>query len=305
MKAVRINEWGKPVQLEEIAQPLPGNDQALVRIHAASINPVDAAIAAGYFAGMASVPMTLGTDFSGEVISVGSNITHVKPGDMVFGLIPIASGTFSEYITPNASQMALKPTSVDHILASTIPLPSMAAWQSLFESGKFKDGERVLIHSVAGTVGGMAAQFAKNRGAYVYGTDIPEKAQHVAGLGIDRFIDAKSERFEDVVENVDIVLDFIGGEFMERSFTVLKAGGRYVTALNMAPPQEEAVKRGISIVGFGAQARAELLAQIAGLVDAGKLKVFLNRTFPLAEAQAAMEYRYMSKEAGKVVLTVL
>jgi NADPH:quinone reductase-like Zn-dependent oxidoreductase len=305
MKAVRVNEWGKPVQLEDIPQPKPANDEALVRVHAASINPFDAAIVAGYMSFMATPPLTLGTDFSGEVVEVGRDVTHVKPGDAVYGVIPIRSGTFSEYATPKTHEMALKPKSLDHIHASTIPLPSMAAWQSLFEHGQFKNGERVLIHGVAGNVGGLAAQFAKSKGAYVYGTDIPEKAKHVAGLGIDRFIDVKSERFEDVVENVDVVLDYIGGEFMERSYNVLKPGGRYVTALTMQTPQEEAEKRGIRSLGFGAQPRAELLAQIADLVDAGKLKVFVNRTFPLDEAQAALDYRFMTKAPGKVVLTVL
>ena len=305
MKAVRVNEWGKPVQLEDIPQPKPGHDEALVRVHAASINPLDAAVMAGYMSFMATTPLTLGVDFSGEVVEVGKDVTHVKSGDAVYGVVPLRSGTFAEYTTPKAYEIALKPKSLDHIHASTIPLPSMAAWQSLFEHGQFKDGERVLIHGVAGNVGGLAAQFAKSKGAYVYGTDIPEKARHVAGLGIDRFIDAKNERFEDVVENVDIVLDFIGGEFMERSYSVLKSGGRYVTALAMQTPQEEAEKHGFRSTGFGAQPRAELLAQVADLIDAGKLKVFVNRTFPLAEAQAALEYRYMTKVPGKVVLTVL
>jgi NADPH:quinone reductase-like Zn-dependent oxidoreductase len=305
MKAVRVNEWGKPVQVENIPQPKPGDDEALVRVHAASINPLDAAIVAGYMSFMATPPLTLGADFSGEVVEVGKDVTHVKPGDAVYGVTPFRSGTFTEYATPKVNEVALKPKSLDHIHASTIPLPSMAAWQSLFEHGQFKNGERVLIHGVAGNVGGLAAQFAKSKGAYVYGTDIPEKAQHAAELGIDRFIDVKSERFEDVVENVDVVLDYIGGEFMERSYTVLGPGGRYVTALTMQTPQEEAQKRGISSMGFGAQPRADLLAQVADLVDAGKLKVFVNRTFPLDEAQAALEYRFMTKSPGKVVLTVL
>jgi NADPH:quinone reductase-like Zn-dependent oxidoreductase len=305
MKAVRVNEWGKPVQLEDVPQPKPAADEVLVRVHAASINPFDAAIAAGYLSFMAATPLTLGADFSGEVVEVGKDVTHVKPGDAVYGLVPARSGTFSEYATPKTHEVALKPQSLDHIYASTIPLPAMAAWQSLFEHGQFKDGERVLIHGVAGAVGGLAAQFAKSHGAYVYGTDLPEKAQHAAKFGIDRFIDAKSERFEDVVENVDVVLDYIGGEFMERSYNVLKPGGRYVTSMVMQTPQEEPEKRGIRSVGFGAEPRADLLATIAHLVDAGKLKVFVNRTFPLAEAQAAMEYRYMTKAPGKVVLTVL
>jgi len=305
MKAARVNEWGKPVQIEDIPQPKAADDEALVKVHAASINPFDAAIAAGYLSSMLTPPLTLGADFSGEVVEVGKNVTHVKPGDTVFGVIPVRTGTFAEYTTPKANELAHKPKSLDHNHASTIPLPAMAAWQSLFEHAKFKSGERVLIHGVAGNVGGLAAQFAKSQGGFVYGTDIPEKSKHVAGLGIDRFIDAKSERFEDVVENVDIVLDYIGGEFMERSYSVLKSGGRYVTALMMQTPQEEAEKRGFSSTGFGAQPRADLLAEIADLVDAGKLKVFVNRTFPLKEAQTAMDFRLTTKAPGKVVLTVL
>jgi NADPH:quinone reductase-like Zn-dependent oxidoreductase len=254
---------------------------------------------------MTHTPMTLGVDFSGEVVKVGKDVTHVKPGDEVYGVTPFRSGTFAEYTAPKSSELALKPKSLNHIQASTLPLPSMTSWQTLFETGKFKDGERILIHGVGGNVGALAAQFAKSRGAFVYGTDIPEKAGHVAGLGIDRFIDTSSERFEDVVKDVDLVLDYVGGEFIERSYTVLHSGGHYVTTLALETPQEEPQKRGFSSTGFGAQPRAELLAQIADLVDAGKIKVFVNRTFPLEETQAAMDYRYMSKLPGKVVITVL
>lgn len=305
MKAVRVNDYGKSVQLEEVARLNPADNEVLVRVHAASINPLDAAVVAGYFSSMVTLPLTLGADFSGEVVEVGKDVTHVKPGDAVYGVIPIRTGTFSDYAMPKASEVVLKPKSLDHIHASTIGLPAMAAWQSLFEHGKYKKGDRVLIHGVAGAVGGYAAQFAKNEGAFVYGTDIPEKAQHVAGLEIDRFIDVTRERFEDVVENVDIVLDYIGGEFMERSYTVLKPGGRYVTSMLMQTPQEEPEKRGILSVGFGAQARADLLTKIANQIDAGKIKVFVNRAFPLEEVQAALDFRFVSKAPGKVVLTVL
>ncbi len=305
MKAIRVNEFGKPVRMEEVQKPKPANDEALVRVHAASINPVDTAVMAGYLSFMTAVPLTLGTDFSGVVVEVGKDVTGVKPGDEVYGLIPMRSGSFSEYVTPKSHEMARKPKTLDHAHASTIPLPSMAAWQSLFEHGEYKKGERVLIHGVGGNVGGLAAQFAKSKGAYVYGTDIPEKAGHVANLGIDRFIDVKTERFEDVVKNVDVVLDFIGGDFMERSYTVLKPGGRYVTALLMQVPQDEPKRLGIRSVGFGAQARADLLADVAELVDAGNLKVFVNKTFPLAEAQSALDYRLMTKDPGKVVLMVM
>jgi NADPH:quinone reductase-like Zn-dependent oxidoreductase len=304
MKAVRVNEWGKPVQVEDIPQPIPNNDEVLVRVHAASINPFDTAVIAGYLSFMATPPITLGTDFAGEVVAVGADITHVAPGDEVYGLVVLRSGTFAEYTTAKAHEITHKPKSLDYVHAAALPLPSMAAWQSLFDLAQLQSGERVLIHGVAGNVGGLAAQLAKEKGAYVYGTDIPEKAMHCQSLGIDRFINTKDERFEDVVENVDIVLDYVGGDFLERSYTVLKAGGRYVTSLVMDTPQEEAQRRGIRSLGLGSQPRADLLAEVAERIDAGKLKVFVNRTFPLDEVEAAMDYRLKTTAPGKVVLTI-
>jgi len=225
MKAVRVNEWGKTV-LEDLPQPVPNNDEVLVRIHAASINPFDTAVLAGYLSFMTTLPLTLGTDFSGEVVSVGADIKHVGPGDAVYGLVPARSGTFAEYTTAKANEVTHKPKSLDHVNAAALPLPSMAAWQSLFDIAQLQSGERVLIHGVGGNVGSLALQFAKSKGAYVYGTDIPEKAKFVQSLGIDRFINVKEERFEDIVENVNIVLDYVGGEYLERSYNVLTPGGR-------------------------------------------------------------------------------
>jgi NADPH:quinone reductase-like Zn-dependent oxidoreductase len=304
MKAARVNEWGKPVQVEDIPQPTPNNDEVLVRVHAASINPFDTAVTAGYLSFMATPPLTVGTDFAGEVVAIGADITHVAPGDEVYGLVVLRSGTFAEYTTAKAQELSHKPKSLDYIHAAALPLPSMAAWQSLFDLAQLQSGERVLIHGVAGNVGSLAAQLAKEKGAYVYGTDIPEKAKFIQDLGIDRFINMQEERFEDIVEDVDIVLDYVGGDYLERSYTVLKAGGRYVTSLVMDTPQEEAQRRGIRSLGLGSQPRADLLAEVAERIDAGKLKVFVNRTFPLDEIEAAMEYRLKTTEPGKVVLTI-
>ena len=303
MKAIRVNEWGKTV-LENLPQPTPNNDEVLVRIHAASINPFDTAVLAGYMSSMITLPITLGTDFSGEVVAVGADIKHVKPGDAVYGLVPAHSGTFAEYTTAKANEVTHKPKSLDYINAAALPLPSMAAWQSLFDIAQLQSGERVLIHGVAGNVGSLALQFAKSQGAYVYGTDIPEKAEFIQSLGIDRFINTKAERFEDIVENVDIVLDYVGGEYLERSYNVLKPGGRYVTALLMGTPQEEAQRLGILSFGLWSQPKAEHLEKVAGLFDAGKLKVTVNRTFPLEEADAAMDFRLKTTAPGKIVLTM-
>ncbi len=304
MKAVRLNDWGKAVVLEDVPQPQPKDDEVLIRVHAASINPFDAALQAGYLQGMASVPLTMGTDFAGDVVSAGSQITHLRPGDAVYGLSPLGSGAFAEYITVKAHEATHKPHSLDFVTSAAAPLPAMAAWKSLFELLEVKRGERLLIHGAAGNVGGIATQLAKAEGVFVYGTDIPEKAEHGHKLGIDQFI-STNERFEDIVKDVDAVLDLVGGELMNRSYNVLKPGGRYVTSLLGETPQDEPQRRGIRSMGLAAWPNAEVLMKMAERIDAGKIQVFVNRTFPLEEANAAMAYRLQTTAPGKIVLTVL
>ena len=302
MKAIRVNEWGKPVQLEDIPQPTPADDELLVRVRAASINPFDIAVAAGYLAFMASTPMTLGTDVAGEVVEVGKNVTTLKPGDEVFGAIVLHSGTFAEYTTPKASEVALKPKSLDFVQAASIPLAATAGWQTLFDVAKLQSGERLLIQGVAGSVGTYALQFAKQAGAYVYGTDIPERSELVNSLGLDRYINYKEEAVGDVVKDADVVLDLVGGPHVQESYNVLKRGGRYVGTLVMEMPQEEPERLGIQSYGFGAQPSAQMMAMFADMVDNGKLKVFVNRTFPLEQAAEAMDFRGKTPIPGKIVL---
>ncbi len=303
MKAARLNEWGKGLALEDIPQPEPNDDEILVRVHAASINPFDAAVQAGYLQSMAKTPMTLGSDFAGEVVAVGSNIKHLKPGDDVYGLSPLGTGAFAEFTTAKAHEVAHKPKSLDFVTSAAVPLPSMAAWKSLFEILQVKGGERLLIIGAAGNVGSLAVQLAKGEGLFVYGVDIPEKADHIRKLGVDQFI-SNQERFEDVVKDVDAVLDLVGGETMERAYSVLKPGGRYVTSLLENTPQEEPQRLGIKSMGLAAWPNADILVKIAEKIDSGKIQVFVNRTFPLEEVNAAMGYRMETKAPGKVVLTV-
>jgi NADPH:quinone reductase-like Zn-dependent oxidoreductase len=304
MNAVRVIGWGQPVQLENIPQPKPGSDEVLVRVHAASINPFDSFVHAGYMQGMVSTPLTLGTDFAGEVVEVGPEVTHVKPGDAVFGLVPMHSGSFAEYLVAKPNEVTLMPKTLNFVQAAGVPLASLAAYQSLFDQGQLKKGERVLIIGAAGAVGGCAVQLAKDLGAYVYGVDIPNKADFVRGLGVDRFINASEERFEDVVGTVDLVLDYVGGDNLERSYNVLTAGGRYVTTLMLPPSQEEAERRGIRSMGLATQARVDHLDDLARRIDSGRLKIFVNKSFPLHEVEAAMEHRMKTTTHGKVVLTV-
>ncbi|RPI22478.1 MAG: NADP-dependent oxidoreductase [Chloroflexota bacterium] len=304
MKAVRVNGWGQPVQVEDIARPEHGSNEVLVRVHAASVNPFDSFMHAGYMQGMVSTPLTLGTDFAGEVVAVGAEIGHVKAGDAVYGLVPMHSGSFAEYVVAKANEVAHKPKTLDFVQAAGVPLCSLAAYQSLFDLGEAKKGERVLIIGAAGNVGNCAIQFAKELGAYVFGVDVAERAEIVKSLGADRFIDSKTERYEDVVGTVDLVLDFVGGDNLQRSLSVLKPGGRYVTSLMLTAAQEEAERRGIRVAGLATQPRVDQLDELARRIDSGRLKTLVNSTFPLDEAQAALLHRLTRKGPGKIVLTI-
>ena len=305
MKAVRVNTWGQPTQLEEIPQPKPAGDEVLVRVHAASLNPLDSVIHAGYLQGYVNAPLTMGTDFSGEVVETGAQVRHVRPGDAVYGLVPMHSGSFAEYVVAKANEVARKPETLDFIQAAGVPLASLAAYQSLFDLGQAKTGERVLIIGAGGAVGGCAVQLARDLGAVVYAVDLPEKGAHVRELGADHFIDSSAERYEDAAGSVDLVLDFVGGENMQRSFTLLPAGGRYVTSLMMPSEPEEAGQRGIKAMGLATQPRADQLEDLARRIDSGRVQIFINRTFPLDEVNQAMDYRMKAANPGKIVLAVL
>lgn len=301
MKAARITQWGQPLQVEDIPQPTPSADEVLVKVHAASLNPVDSFVVAGYLQSMLAVPMTPGTDFAGEVAAVGASVTHVRPGDAVYGLQPMRGGTFAEYSVAKSTEVALKPASLTYTEAAAVPLTALAAWQAL-DQAHVKRGQRVLILGAGGGVGGFAVQMAKDKGATVIAVDMAAKADTIRGLGADEFIDATTVDFA-ALGKVDVVADFVGGEVSTLSCNALKPGGHYVTTMT-ALPAEEATSRGIEASSVFAQASVDQLTQIAQLIDAGKLKVNVSDTFPLDQAQAALELRQSGQAAGKVVLLV-
>ena len=216
--------------------------------------------------------------------------------------VVLHSGTFAEYTTPKASELALKPKSVDFVYAASIPLAATAAWQTLYNVLRLQSGEHLFIQGVAGSVGTYALQFAKSAGAYVYGTDIPERADLVKSLGLDHYINHKQEKVTDVVKGVDAVLDLVGGERVQESYQTLKRGGRYVGTLTLEMPQEEPERLGIHSYGFGAQPNSQLMAQFAEMIDSGQLKAFVNRTFPLEQTAEAMVFRATTTVPGRVVL---
>jgi NADPH:quinone reductase-like Zn-dependent oxidoreductase len=299
MKAVRVNEWGQPVEIEEIAQPTPGNDEVLVRVRAASVNPADGAIAAGYMQAYYSTPMTLGIDFSGDVVAVGDSVQAVKPGDAVYGK---SSATFADYAVVKAGEVAHKPASLDYVQAAAVPLTGLSAWQALFDLAQLQSGERILILGAGGGIGRLAVQLAKNRGAYVIAHDRADKEAFLQQLGADEVIRGGEQDFEEAVRDADVVLDLVPGGLTEGSYNVLRPGGRYVALGAMVSP-EEAERRGIRAAGAMTQPSAEQLAKLAEEIDAGRLKVFVHRTFPLEETQAALTYKQQEGTPGKVVIT--
>ncbi|HEY4299969.1 MAG TPA: NADP-dependent oxidoreductase [Candidatus Didemnitutus sp.] len=306
MKAVRIHSYGGSdvLQVDDIATPQPGLGEVLVKVRAASVNPVDYKIRSGqHKSGNQQPPLTLGRDISGVVSAVGPGVTDFKVGEEVYAMLDWNSGGNAEYAIAKREGVARKPASIDHLHAAAVPLAATTAWQGLFDQGNLQAGERVLIHGAAGGVGHFAVQFAKNRGAYVIAMAREEDRDFLKRLGADEVIDYQKERFEDRVRDIDLVLDLVAGETQKRSWKVLKPGGRLVSALG-APREEDALKRKAVARGFMAAPNREELSRIGRMIDDKKVMVAVEKTLPLSAIRAAHDHLEHDHIRGKVVLTV-
>jgi len=309
MKAVRVHEYGGPevLRYEDAPRPEAGPGEVLIRVHAAAINPVDIAVRAGFFKERIKYPLPMipGWDVSGVVEAVGPGVSRLKVGDEVYSRPDLGrNGSYAEYIAVKESEVALKPKSIDHMHAAAIPLAALTAWQALFDAGKLSGGQTVLIHGAAGGVGSFAVQFARIKGARVIGTASQRNHDFLRSLGADQTIDYNTTKFETVVHDVDMVLDCITGETADRSYGVIKNGGIYVSIL-MPPSAEKAAAHGVRTAHVFVQPNTEQLGEIAKLVDSGKLKITLEKVFPLADARAAQELNATKHTRGKIVLRVL
>lgn len=309
MKAIRIHEYGGPevLSLEEVQRPTPGSDELSIKVHAASVNPVDWKIRQGYLQQFfpLTLPITIGLDASGTVEAVGSGVTRFKRGDEVYArLHDTRNGAYAEYTIARESDLALKPKSVDHVHAASIPIAGVTAWQALFETAQLRAGQRVLIHAAAGGVGAFAVQFAKWKGAHVIGTASGNNQAFLRELGVDEPIDYEKARFEEVARDVDVVLDAIGGEVQERSWKVLKKGGILIS-LAAPPDAEQAAKHGVRTVMFQPHPGSSDLVEIAKLVDSGRVKTVVETILPLSEVRRAHELSAQGHARGKIVLKVV
>ena len=304
MKAIRIHQYGDAsiLQLEEIPRLSVPDDQILIRIHIAGVNPIDWKIRQGYMKNVrpATFPMTIGQDFAGEVVVAGKAGTQFANGDRVFGF---ASGSYAEYAAAPASTVAAIPDSIDFATAAALPTAGSTALQILRDVVDAKAGMSILIHGAAGGVGSYASQIAKNLGACVIGTATGTDIQYLSTLGIDYVVDYRRERFEDKATGMDAVVDLVGGETLSRSYAVVKKGG--VLATTVEPIDESAAKRaGIRAVQVMMRPNAADLAELARLVEKGALQPRLSKTMSLSQAGEAQELSEAGKAQGKVILKV-
>jgi NADPH:quinone reductase-like Zn-dependent oxidoreductase len=308
MKAVRIHGYGgtEVLTYEDAPRPKPSPDEVLIRVLATTVNPFDCALRAGYLAGFFQYgfPLVVGTDASGIIEEVGSGVTAFKRGDPVYARGGVSrDGTNAEYAVVPASDVAAKPSSLDHAHAAALPHVTLTAWQALIELAGLTRGQTVLIHGAAGGVGHIAVQLAKWRGAKVIGT-ASANIDFLSELPVDQVINYSTTPFETAVSEVDVVLDTIGGDTQERSWKVLKPGGILVSTVQ-APAQETADSHGVrQAMVFATPPIGKTLTEVSTLVASGKIKPHVSAVFPLAEAAKVHGMIEGKHTRGKIVLQV-
>lgn len=313
MKAIITREFGTADSLELTTLPIPSikEDEVLVQVKAISINPVDIKTAIGK--GMSGrikefLPVVLGWDISGVVTEVGKNVTTFKKGDAVFGMVnfPGLGNAYAEYVAAPAGHLALKPSNISHEAAAAATLAALTAWQAFTQQVQVKAGQKILIHAAAGGVGHYAVQIAKHFGAYVIGTSSAKNKDLVLSLGADEHIDYTSVHFEDAVKDVDIVLDAIGGENAARSVDVVKQGGTIISIPSGVPATgaDKAKEKDVHLFFFLVSSSGKDMQEIATLLEQGKLRSHVSRTFPFEEMKAAHEVIASGRAQGKIIITI-
>jgi NADPH:quinone reductase-like Zn-dependent oxidoreductase len=307
-KAVRIHAFGSPdvITLEDIERPTPMEGEVLVQVKAAGVGPWDAWIRAGKSAMPQPLPLTLGSDLSGIVEAVGPGVTQFKRGDSVFGVTnPRFVGAYAEYATAAASMIAKKPVRIADVEAASVPVVAVTAWQALFDHGQLQPGQSVLVHGAAGNVGSYAVQFARHAKLNVIATATGVDVDYVRSLGANQVIDFRMERFEEIARDLDAVIDLVGGETQQRSFSTLKPGGVLVSTVS-PPDQELASKHGVRALFFLVEVTTERLEHIAAAIDANELAPSVGTVLPLATARTAHEMLEGTRPhpRGKIVLRV-
>ena len=307
MKAMQLNNAGQgPVLIAiDLPQPEPGEGELLIRVRAVGVTHTEldwypTTHAKDGTPRKGAVP---GHEFSGVIAALGKNTEGFEVGQDIYGMSDwFANGAVAEFCVTQPHSIAPKPTTLTHEAAATVPIGALTAWQGLFEQVKMQPGERVLVHGGAGAVGLFAVQLAHQHGAHVIATTSQRNLQLVAALGADDVIDYRAARFEDRSGKVDVVFDTAGGETLDRSWSVLNAGGRLVTIVSGLPDNaEQRVKDAFFIV----EPSQKQLLEVARLLDSGSLKTYINAVVPFEEASNAYSGAVQGRLGyGKVVIVI-
>ena len=304
MRAIRLHQVGGPEMLrhEDAPKPSPDGDQVLVQVSATAITPTEFAWHPTFHTlegGARPFPIILGHEFSGVVAAIGPDCIGVRIGDLVYGLNDwFSDGAQAEYCLTVSSNLAPKPVSLDDTLSAAVPISALTAWQALVDRGNLTEGQRVLIHGGAGGVGSFAVQLARYKRAYVIATASGDNANFVTALGADEVIDYKATPFEAVVRDVDVVLDTVGGETRNRSWGVLRKGGRLVT---IAADGERFSDPRVRDAFFIVEPNRVQLLEISRLIDAGVMRPVVGAVFPMEHFRQAYEQKPLR---GKHVLHI-
>lgn len=308
MKVIRFHAYGGPevLQYEDVETPLVNSDEILVRVRSAGVSPFDVKVRQGLYKDFyGPLPHILGWDLSGDVVAVGTNVSSVKEGDAVFGYVDghRMGEAYAEYAVLKKDEAARKSSHVSYHEAAAVAMNGLTAWQALFDTAHLTEGQRVLIHAAAGGIGHLAVQFAKWKGAYVIGTASAKNRQFVLSLGADECIDYVTTPFESAVQDVDLVLDTIGGDTLRRSFSVVKKTGVIVTVVDFEGIKE-AARYGVNGLTVFVKPNTKQLSEIGHLLEQGKLKVQIGKVFPLQEARKAHVLCETGHGSGKIILTI-
>ena len=310
MKAAEFKNYGGPevIEIIEVPKPTPLENQVLIEVHTATINPFDYKLRRGYMkeAMPLKLPLTLGGNLSGVVVELGTDVVSFKIGDGVFGqsyAFGGGSGAIAEYAVASEENIATKPKSIDYIQSGSLPLVGVSAIQALEQHINLQKGQKILIHGGAGGIGSIAIQLAKYLGAYVATTVSSGDIEFVKSLGADEVIDYEREKFEEKLSGFDAVYDTVGGDTLDRSFKVLKKGGVLVSMLG-EPSKDLALEYGVTVIGQNTQTNSKNLARLAELVDQGVIKPLVDKVFPLDQTRQAFEYVETGHPKGKVVISI-
>jgi NADPH:quinone reductase-like Zn-dependent oxidoreductase len=307
MRAVIIDRFGGPevLRLAERPRPEPRPGEVLVRTRYAGINYIDALTRAGNGVTVKRFPAVVGWDLAGTVVALGAGVTRFHQGDAVFGMprFPALAEAYAEYVTAPAHELALKPAGVDDANAASAPMVALTAWLALFTLGDLRTGRRVFVHGASGGVGHVAVQLAREAGAEVIAAASPAHHDFVASLGASQVVDYAEGAIERVVRDVDLAIDHRGADDFLRMVGVVRAGGAIATLKGANAAGEAAArKKGVRVERVFVQPNGEVLERIAERLATGKLRISVDRTFPLAEASAAHSLVDSARGRGRIVL---